>query len=269
MERLDGNSVLRAASLVDYPPEAIAYSPGDEVLVWTSSCREGDGAGFERAVVAERSQLTGRMRVRTEDGAVIEYGSGAPKRGRFTLALPNAETKRSRLQIYAIDRSDPTSQDARDSWNVLLLGPGARPIGVMLATRLRCLPDADESNTARYWLYLQGATTKEHVCQMIADAAECCLWSFLCLQPLLESFQELQLTNNHDGTLVLKGPCSTALVPALKKHLGLMGHPQPCDDTKVAYSKRESVLLCGSSLTLESARVAVARSLDCALIPLR
>ena len=269
MEHLDGNSVLRSASLTDYPPEAIDYSPGEEVLVWTSSGREGADASFEQAVVIESSQQTGRMRVKTKDCTVLEYGSGAPKRGRFTLALPNACTKRSQLQIYAINRNDLTSRDARDSWNFLLLGPGARPIGEMLVTHLRCVPDADESNITRYWLYLQGVATKEHACQMIADAAQSCLWSFLSLQALLESFQELTLTNNHDGTFVLSGPCSTALVPALKKHLGLLGNAQPCDDTKVAYSKRERVLFYGSSLTPESARGAVERGLDCACIPLR
>jgi len=269
MESLDGNSILRSASLADYPPEAITYKPGDNVLVWTSTKSDEAQASFQQAVVTEGCEQSRRMRVRMHDGTLKEYGNGASKRGRFTLALPNLGNRRSRLHLYVINRWHPSSQDARHSWIALLLGPGARPIGDILATRLRCIPDADESDLYRYYLYLHNSPTKEAACQSIARAAESCLWSFLTLQALLESYQELKLVANHDGTLVLRGPCSAVLVPALKKHLGVLGCARSCDTTKVAYSKREKVLLTGAALTLDRAREAVVHSLGCACIPSR
>lgn len=269
---LDSNSVLRAASLTDYPAEAVAYAPGDEVLVWTKGSKD-ERDNFERAVVTKRSKTTGNMNVRTEKGDNLEYGSGVSKRGRFTVAVPKGPyTKRSTLRVYSVDRtcySTNRTKDARNAWNFLFVGPGSRPIGELLAVKLGCLPDADESNLERYWLYLPTGLTKEDACNLVSEAAKKCIWTYICLQSQIESLQELHLRNTGDGSYILDGPCSTALIPALKQFIGMLGYPQLNTKTSVAYSKRESVHIRGPLLSRQTACDAILQCLDCAHIPRR
>lgn len=263
---LDGNDILRAASSANYPREAIPAAVGDNVQVWAKT--NAGPEGLVNARVIEEDPYSGRMRVMTMDGPVLEYGEYS-KKGRFTCTQP-AFSKRTRLALYVVLSGEDGREDARGGANGLLLGPGARSLGKLLAVRLKCIPDSDASDNEKYWLYIPGATAPGDVSTKVSRESKRLLWSFICLQSHLEQFQKLDLTTDEEGySHTLKGPNSLSLKIPLQKELGSSGHVKSRAGTRVAYSKREEIKMLGVSLSSEKALTAVRRSLRYANLPER
>ena len=269
---IDANDIYRNGELGNIPPEAVPYKPNDRVLVWAQlrePATSGQGElreGFVAATVEHFSKgADAAFKVLTHDDRHLSYLSAArPLRGTFCLALPqgtcgNNRSDRCWVELYAIDPSlrFELLAGSRDGWRGLLVGPGARAMGSLLATRLGLLPDADDSslqgggsNGECYWLFLQ-ETQSSRVRERVRDAARQSIGLFLGLHQQLSDMQELHLGRDAEGQFELKGPnCSSrGMQEALRAKLGPRGQVRaPQEQTRLHGVQRERLTLCCHSM---------------------
>jgi len=226
---MDANTIYRLGDLANIPAESVEYERGDRVEVWT--LLPGGGEGFAPATVLDYDKRAdGAFRVLLDRGGELSYLSGAaPLPTHFCLALPlgqcaNAERRRAWVHLYTVPpgAADAVHLGERAGWRGLLVGPGARPVGAMLASRLSLLPDADDScmdaggDGECYWLYTR-AESAQLVRERIAAAATCALRAFAPLQRCLEESQCLWLQGGSPATL--QGPGALALAGGLARAL--------------------------------------------------
>ena len=226
---MDANTVYRLGDLANIPAESVDYERGDRVEVWTRL--PGGGEGFAPATVLDYDKRAdGAFRVLLDRGGELSYLSGAaPLPTHFCLALPlgqcaNAERRRAWVHLYVVP---PCGADAmrlgeRAGWRGLLVGPGARPVGAMLASHLSLPPDADDScldaggDGECYWLYTH-AESSQRVRERVATAAARSFHAFAPLQRCLEEAQCLWLQGGSPATL--QGPGALALAGGLARAL--------------------------------------------------
>jgi len=226
---MDANTVYRLGDLANIPAESVEYERGDRVEVWT--LLPGGGEGFAPATVLDYDKRAdGVFRVLLDRGGELSYLSGAaPLPTHFCLALPlgqcaNAERRRAWVHLYAVPPggADAVRLGERSGWRGLLVGPGARPVGTMLASHLGLHPDADDScldaggDGECYWLYTR-ADSAQRVRERVAAAAARAFRAFAPLQRCLEESQYLWLQGGPPVTL--QGPGALALAEGLARAL--------------------------------------------------
>ena len=226
---MDANTVYRLGDLANIPAESVEYERGDRVEVWT--LLPGGGEGFAPATVLDYDKRAdGAFSVLLDRGGELSYLSGAaPLPRHFCLALPlgqcaNAERRRAWVHLYVVPPggADAVRLGERAGWRGLLVGPGARPVGAMLASHLSLHPDADDScldaggDGECYWLYTR-ADSAQRVRERVAAAAARAFLAFAPLQRCLEESQCLWLQGGSPATL--QGPGALALAEGLTQAL--------------------------------------------------
>lgn len=267
---MDPASLFRLAG--DVPPEHHTYYAGDRVLVWCEEERdflpgtvatfteEGDGCFTVLLDVA--ASTTGSVVQHEDDlatGRTVVYLSDSSSRKNFNLALPAGhcgaqEQSRQWIRTLAVPAPEAAVGD-RAGWRALLVGPGARSAGLLLADALGITTDADESSLEAggcgeaYWLYL-GAPSPAEARKQVEAAAAAQVKPLLELLYELEALQRLDLSLK-DGRFYLQGCCAHALEDSLKAHFQ---NVEVVGEKQIFNVREELLVFDKGEYTCESAR---------------